>query len=159
MDNLEIQDHSHDKKYFTIVPNYILVHGCLYDREVYVQIKRIAGEHTGGTCWASQATLAKRCGISKNRLKKSLDFLVEHKLIRFMGERQVGTAGGIQSVNEYAIVDIWKRNIDYFEGMSPHDTPCVKGGSRKCPKGGHQVRTKKNQLKKNHIKKRDTSLT
>ena len=94
---LGIQDGSNDKRYFTIIPNYILNHSTLWDREVYVQMKRIAGDE--GTCWTSQKTLSKQCGISINRLKKSLTYLIDHKWIKPIGTKKVGTAGGNQEVN------------------------------------------------------------
>ena len=40
------------RKYFTQVPNYILDNLTIWEREVYIQIKKIAGED--GTCWTSQ---------------------------------------------------------------------------------------------------------
>ena len=45
MENINLQDKSGDKDYFTIIPNYVLNHSALWDREVYIQMKRIAGEN------------------------------------------------------------------------------------------------------------------
>jgi len=132
----EIQDDSGDKKYFTIIPNYILNHSTMYDREVYIQMKRITGE--SGTCWTSQKTLAKQCGISINRLKKSLKYLVDHKWIRKTGTKEVVTKGGIQEVHVYIVEDLWKLNADFFEnkkGVSHNDTPTTKGVSRNDQRG------------------------
>jgi hypothetical protein len=134
MNNINIQDDSGDKKYFTIIPNYILNHSTLWDREVYIQMKRITGEE--GTCWTSQKTLAKQCGMSINRLKKSLSYLVEHKWIQNIGKKEVITRGGIQEVNEYKIADLWKLNSDFYEskqGVSQNDIP--KGVSPKQQRG------------------------
>jgi hypothetical protein len=128
MSKISISDESGDKKYFTIIPNYILNHSTLWDREVYIQMKRITGED--GTCWTSQRTLAKQCGISINRLKKSINYLLEHKWIRQIGKKEVITKGGVQEVNEYAVADLWKMNINYYEqGVSSNDTPISKGVS------------------------------
>jgi len=136
---MEIQDGSNDKKYFTIIPNYILNHSTMWDREVYIQMKRIAGED--GTCWTSQKTLSSQCGISVNRLKKSLGYLLEHKWIKGIGTKRVYTAGGTQQVNEYKIADLWKININFYEdkGVSPDDIPLTKGVSPIEPKGYHQT--------------------
>lgn len=134
---MEIQDGSNDKKYFTIIPNYILNHSTMWDREVYIQMKRIAGER--GTCWTSQKTLAKQCGVSINRLKKSLRYLLEHKWIKEVGTKRVFTAGGNQQVNEYRITDLWDLNNKYYQdkGVSLNDTPIDKGVSPIESKGYH----------------------
>lgn len=134
MTQINIIDESGDKKYFTIIPNYILNHSTLWDREVYIQMKRITGEE--GTCWTSQKTLAKQCGISINRLKKSLSYLLEHKWIRQIGKKNISTNGGIQEVNEYRVADLWKLNVDFYEtkGIAQEDTP-LEGVSRKEQRG------------------------
>ena len=134
MSNFRIKDDSGDKKYFTIIPNYIYNHSTLYDREVYCQMKRIAGED--GTCWKSQKNLADQCGISINRLKKSIEYLVKHKWIKFNGKKTIKTLGGIQKVNEYSISDLWKMNNDFYnKGVSSNDIPTNKGVSSKCLRG------------------------
>jgi hypothetical protein len=79
MSKISISDDSGDKKYFTIIPNYILNHSTLWDREVYIQMKRITGED--GTCWTSRNTLAKQCGMSPRRLDKSLKYLDKFQCI------------------------------------------------------------------------------
>lgn len=135
----KITDESRDKLYFTIIPNYILNHSTMWDREVYTQMKRIAGET--GTCWTSQKTLAKQCGMSINRLKKSLTYLIEHKWIKFVGYKLAGSKGGKQETKEYTIVDLWDLNMKFYQdqqGVSNDDTPCPKGVSRTNPKGCHE---------------------
>lgn len=131
-------DGSGDRKYFTIIPNYILNHSSIWDREIYIQMKKIAGED--GTCYTSQETLAKKCGISVNRLKKSLKYLIEHEWIYFIGVKETGTKGGFQGVNEYRIADLWRKNIEYYEnkGVAGDDTPSVKGVSQNTSKGCHE---------------------
>ena len=138
MEKIKIQDNSGDKNYFTIIPNYILNHSTIWDREVYIQMKRITGEE--GTCWTSQKKLSKQCGISINRLKKSIKYLLENKWIEKIGTKQVETIGGIQEVNEYKIIDLWKLNSDFYnekhnKGVSPENTPITKGVSRKSQRG------------------------
>lgn len=106
----------------------------MWDREVYVQMKRITGED--GTCWTSRSNLAKQCGISVRRLDKSIEYLVEHKWIEKVGTKKVNTKGGAQEVNEYKIADLWKMNMDYYESL--------KGGAPETqpssPKGVHGKR-------------------
>jgi len=128
--NLGIEDGSNDRRYFTIIPNYVLNHSTMWDREVYVQMKRIAGEQ--GICWTSQKTLAKQCGMSINRLKKSIKYLLEHTWIKDYGTKKVGTRGGSQEVNQYKIVDLWRTNIEFYQikGVSPNDTPISKTTQR-----------------------------
>lgn len=135
MGKINIEDGSGDKKYFTIVPNYILNHSTLWDREVYIQMKRIAGEYN--TCWTSQKNLARQCGISVSRLKKSLSYLVEHGWITKTGTKEVATPGGHQEINEYKVADLWKLNTDFYEekGVALKNTPRVKGVSPKTQRG------------------------
>lgn len=127
-----IHDNSGDKKYFTIIPNYILNHSTLWDREVYIQMKKITGED--GVCWTSRKTLAKQCGMSVRRLDKSIQYLVDHKWIHKTGTKKFSTVGGKQEVNEYKVADLWKMNVDYYEnlkGYAPNAQPLSKGYARK----------------------------
>lgn len=139
MENIQLHDGSGDKEYFTMVPNYVLNHSTIWDREVYIQMKKIAGEN--GTCFMAIKKLMKQCGVSKERLSKSIKYLVEHKWISFVGQKEIPTRGGNQYVNEYRINNIWKMNSDYYsaKGGSPNDTPIAKGGSPNCAKGGRQI--------------------
>jgi hypothetical protein len=141
MSKQKFEDGSGDKNYFTVVPNYVLNHSTLWDREVYIQMKRVTGD--SGTCWMSLATLAKQCEISRNRLRKSLSYLVEHKWITKIGTKTIKTSGGEQEVNEYKVADIWKMNTDFYtaKGGSPDARPFqrgvtdeAKGGSPEVPK-------------------------
>jgi len=134
--DFKIINDSGDKKYFTIIPNYILNHSTHLDREVYIQMKRITGED--GTCWASQKTLAKQCGMSINRLKKSLSYLLDHGWIKQIGKKEVNTKGGIQKVNEYKIADLWKMYMEFYgnkKGVSLGDTAHDKGVSQNWERG------------------------
>jgi hypothetical protein len=136
-EDFSIADESGDRKYFTIIPNYILNHSTLYDREVYIQMKRIAGEK--GECWTSRASLAKKCGMSERRLDKSLRYLEEHHWIEPSGSRTVQTVGGPQQVKAYRIADLWKLNVDYYEkqkkGVAQNATPLEQRGSTDEAKG------------------------
>lgn len=138
MNNLQIIDESGDRKYFTLIPNYILNHSSHWDREVYIQMKRIAGEN--GTVWTSQTTLAKQCGFSVNRLKQSLKYLLEHKWIEKIGTKKTQSSGGKQEVNEYKIIDLWNLNNQFYQekfnkGVSPADIPLPQGVSRNEQRG------------------------
>ena len=158
-EEIKIEDGSGDKEFFTIVPNYILNHSTIWDREVYIQMKRIAGEK--GECYMSVKNLVKQCGISRERLKNSIKYLIEHKWITSIEKKPVETKGGVQFLNTYKINNIWKLNSNFYhKGGSPDDTPCDKGGSpderrgvAKLTKGGRQMTTNKINLNKNHINK------
>lgn len=137
MSKISINDQSGDKKYFTIIPNYIYNHSTIWDREVYCQMKRIAGEN--GKCWCSQEKLSKQCGISINRLKKSLKYLIEHEWIKKLPSKKVKTFKGEQFINCYSIADLWRKNIEYYEkGVSPEDTPKQLRGVTDEIKGCHE---------------------
>lgn len=152
--DMQIQDESNDRKYFTIIPNFILNHSTIWDREVYIQMKRISGEN--GTCWTARTTLARQCGMSLGRLKKSIQYLTDHKWIIAVGTRTVMTKGGPQDINEYKVLDLWKMNSDFYEkGGSLNNPPMPKGGSQNSqrgvtddPKGGSQDDDKEEQVTK-----------
>lgn len=134
-DDLHIEDGGGDRKYFTIIPNFVLNHSSHWDREVYIQMKRIAGEH--GRCWTSRNTLAKQCGISVRKLDECLKYLMEHEWIRRIGTRKVsGMKGGVQEVYEYQIVDLWRKNISFYEGGAGGALPSGKGGAGGAYQGG-----------------------
>lgn len=149
--DLKIHDESGDKRYFTIIPNYILNHSTIWDREVYIQMKKIAGEN--GTCWTSRNTLARKCGISLDRLKKSIQYLVEHRWIEKVGKKKVKTAGGEQEVNEYKICDLWEMNNNFYnnKGGSSEILPLTQRGVVKHPKGGSSNDYKEEPINNNHI--------
>ncbi len=109
-----------------------------------VKMKRIAGEN--GTCWMSIENLKKRCGIGHERLKKSIKYLLEHKWIDFVGKKEVETRGGRQFVNEYRINDLWKMNVNFYEGGSPQEALPNKV-QRGVVEGGSPQDVKKNHIK------------
>lgn len=146
----EIQDNSGDKKYFTIIPNYILNHSTANDQALYLQMKRIAGD--GGTCEAGYRYFTKQLGIGFKGYQKSLRYLIDHEWITFIGKKEVETKGGIQSVNVYKVNNLWKKNIEFYEGGAESNHHRNKGGvERKCKvvskvsQGGAESEHKKNR--------------
>lgn len=134
-EKIQIQDESNDHKYFTVIPNYILNHSSHWDREVFIQMRRITGER--GTCYTSIGKLMKQCGFCKERLNKSLKYLVDHKWISYLGKKEIQTQGGSQFVNEYRVNDIWKLNTDFYtKGGSSDDLPFKQRGVVETTKGG-----------------------
>ena len=166
MSKIKIQDESGDKKYFTIIPNYILNHSTANDQALYSQMKRYAGE--GGECFASEIKLRKQLGIGRIGLKKSIQYLLDHKWISHKGIKQVMTRGGLQDINVYVVNDIWNKNNEYYKGMSettylkgvaPDDIPLARGvveteggGVQNNTKGVVETTTKKNHKEEEPLK-------
>lgn len=152
------EDGSEDKKYFTILPNYIANHSKANDQALYFQLKRLAGEEKD-CCFPSFSYLRKQLKIGKKAIKKSLEYLIERGWIKDLGKRSIMTAGGRQMVQAYKIIDIWALNIEYYKGGS-ESTPLPKGGPEepkggsKEPKGGPVVGAKEEhkELNKNNSK-------
>lgn len=105
---LKLLDKSGDKEFFTIIPNYILNHSSVYDRALYIQMKRMAGDD--GSCWASKKELAKLCKMSVGQTTKSLKYLLERGWIKFEGKKK----GRTKPSYEYSIVNIWHINSDFY---------------------------------------------
>lgn len=150
--NVGIEDESGDRKYFTTIPNYIANHSTANDQALYFQMKKHAGER--GECFLSEKTLMSKLGIGRKALKKSINYLLDHKWIALKGHRMVNTAGGEQYVKVYSIIDIWKMNIDYYDKGVAKRTPLskrsqrgvqkdIKGVAERAPNKNHN--TNKNQ--------------
>lgn len=155
----KVSDNSGDRKYFTIIPNFIANHSTANDQSLYFQMKRLAGE--GGLCYATIAYFTEKMGIGKRAYKRSLQYLLDHNWVSYVGKEPVPTSGGIQQIDAYKINDIWKINNDfYLRGGAESDTPLElkggaekhKGGCQKAPKGGAESAPKEEPLSKN-IKK------
>ena len=74
-DRFKIIDKSGDRKYFTIVPNYIVNHSTIYEQAIYLYMKRVAGEE--GSCWESPKNIAKKLGIAPGTVRKYQKELVK----------------------------------------------------------------------------------
>lgn len=147
---MKIKDNSNDKKYFTIIPNYVLNHSSAIDQSLYIQMKRLTGDGEG-VCYASEKYFRDKLKIGRNALKNSIKYLIDHKWIEEYGERDVETKGGTQKVKTYLVKDIWKQNIEHYKGVSQIAPLTDKGVSemttRGVPnesKGVSQMTTKKN---------------
>lgn len=116
MSEVYFEDKSGDKKYFTMLPNFILNHSTAIDQALYCQLKKHAGEN--GVCFVSEKTLLVKLGIGRINLKKSFAYLLRRGWIKCIGEKEVQTKGGIQKVKCYTVVDIWQLNSKHYEGVS-----------------------------------------
>ena len=144
MGDFRVDDESGDKKYFTMVPNYVLNHSGAIEQGLYLQMKRYAGEN--GSCFASGKTLRKKLKIGKIAYRKAVDYLLEHEWIYKKGAQMVETAGGPQMVTVYGVRDLWKLNSDFYDKGGAKSAYLPKGGPKNA-KGGSETAPKKNIIK------------
>ena len=112
-EQLKIEDESGDRKYFTIIPNYILNHSTAITQALYLQLKRLAGEN--GVAYPSSKYLTKQLNICRNTLKKEFKYLLEKGWIKYNGEKEIETKGGSQKIKSYKIIDIWEINSSFYK--------------------------------------------
>lgn len=114
-----IKDESQDKKYFSIVPHFITNHSTLAERGFYLTLKRIAGE--GGTVYYSARDLGRMCGISDDTVYRLLESLLQRNWIKIAGKIPTGH----KPRRTYSIVDLWKKNIDFYNKKDKNRTGAV----------------------------------
>lgn len=127
-EGMKIEDGSNDKKYFTIIPNYIGNHSTANDQALYFQIKKHCGEN--GECYVSKRTLMKKLGIGHKTLMRSFAYLTENGWIEKIGTKKALTEGGPQTVDVYKTADIWELNFDHYESQKRVKKPVDNSGSR-----------------------------
>jgi len=108
MQNEKPQFNNESKKYFTIVPNYVIEHSSAYELAVYTYIKRVAGEN--GTCWESANNIGKKLNADHKTVRKYLKILLKKNLIE-----KVGIRGKTRPSAEYRIVKIWELNSAHYQ--------------------------------------------
>lgn len=156
-EHLFLEDDTGDKKYFTIIPNYIINHSTAVDQALYMNMKRYAGEYVNGVCYASEKTLMKNMGIGRHAFKKSIKYILDHKWITLIGKKEINTKGGVQFVSAYKVNDIWKMNTDYYKGVSK-STPPPQRGAKNGSKGVLIQPTKKNYREEEQVFKNSEEL-
>jgi len=125
----KIIDNNGDKKYFAMIPYYIINDSSIYEQSLYLIMKRIASKK--GACWASAITISRIMKASPNTVRKYRNKLLKRGWIRIVGNK-----GKTKPTNEFEIVDLWKLNVDYH----------IKGGEMRwyqnkwwvIPRGGGQ---------------------
>ncbi len=143
----QLHDTSNDKKYFTIVPNYVIETCGHTDLALYIQLKRLSGDT--GIAYPSGGFLMKKLDISKNTLIKSFRSLLDKNLIKREMDMAIDTKGGIQHTKAYSMVDIWGMNSQHFTRGVQNMTPLKrKGGSKYDAKGVQNSIPKKNHINK-----------
>ena len=106
-DKFKIIDKSGDRKYFTIIPNYVVNHSTVYEQAIYLYMKRVAGET--GTCWESPINIAGKLGVDPKTIRKYQKRLVERGWIEI-----IGTHRKTKPTIEYKIIDLWELNARYY---------------------------------------------
>jgi len=131
---IQIQDQSGDRKYFTIIPNFILNHSTAIAQALYLQLKRLAGEN--GIAYSSRAYLMNQLCISKPTLLKELGYLLEKGWIEQVEDVSIPTEGGIQKMKSYKVVDLWDLNNKFYSDNKgvKNNTPLAKGVKNRPPK-------------------------
>jgi len=155
-EQLSVQDGSNDRKYFTIIPNYVLDHSTANTQALYLQLKRLAGEN--GLAYPASRYLRGKLGISYNTLKKELGNLIKKGWIVEGEKIEIKTDGGRQKVKSYKIVDIWYINNGYFSRTIKRETPAKRGvknvvqgvSVRGVRIGAKQERVKEDYLEEPH---------
>ena len=141
MKSFNLKNESGDKKYFTQIPNMIVNHSTAYEQSLYLIMKRLAGE--GGQCFASMNFLAKKMGVDKKSVAKTITKLLARKWI--VETEKTKVRGG--SVRTFVIIDLWKLNMDNYESGRQITTP--ESGSINqesgsiIPESGRKTDTKK----------------
>ena len=150
----KIIDNSGDKKYFAMIPYYIVNHSSAYEQSLYLVMKRIASEN--GTCWASPDTIGKKMKVCPNTVRKNQNKLLKRGWIKIIGNK-----GKTKPTNEFEIVDLWKLNMDYYaKKESSTDEQSIKESSTgekivqlvslvSSPVGNKEETVKEKLLKKN----------
>jgi hypothetical protein len=105
----KFKDNSGERKYFSMIPHYIVNHSTAYEQSLYLIMKRIAGED--GSCYASLNTLSKMMGVHKTTTSKTIKKLLERNWIKEI--EPIMVKGG--HVRQFSIVDLWKKAINFYD--------------------------------------------
>lgn len=152
-DKFKITDQSGDRKYFAMIPYYIVNHSSAYEQSLYLVMKRISSER--GVCWASPQTIAKIMGVAPNTVRKYRKKLEQRGWIRKIGTRQIGITK--QITYEYEIVDLWKLNIDFYskkrKGSSNESFQQDNASSQLMPEKDSPIGNKEKEIQEELLKK------
>ena len=104
-----VRDSSGDKKYFTMIPNFLLLLCDPFEYKLYSVYKSLAGED--GECWLSTPQLAARCGMSEGKVTECRTSLMKKGLI----EGNMRQDPGYLPLWHITISNIWERNYKWAE--------------------------------------------
>lgn len=114
-----VRDASSDRKYFTMLPNFVTEIGLSpFALALYVRLKRRAGE--AGECFENTRNLALGCGMSAGQVTKAKRELAEAGLIHIATEP--GKHGG-RAFHVITVTDIWARNAAHYAQNSTPEFP------------------------------------
>jgi len=149
----QIQDQSDDKKYFTIIPNFVLNHSTATAQALYMQFKRMAGET--GTAYPSMDYLAKQLKVSKPTLRKEIKYLLEKGWIKYAGEITVNTKGGTQKMKSYNVTNLWQLNMNFYDKGGKNETGLSnpRGEKRELARG-EKIDPLRRTIKEEELKKK-----
>ena len=108
-EKLNIGDESGDRKYFTQIPNMIVNHSTAYEQSLYLIMKRIAGE--SGSCYSSLNFLAKKMGVHKTTVSKTIEKLLVREWVKEVDKKKV--QGGF--TRQFIIIDLWELNLHQYK--------------------------------------------
>lgn len=151
----QVVDESNDRKYFTIVPNYIINHSTYFEQSLYLVMKRLAGE--SGTCFATQKTIAKMMGCSQPSVTRTIEKLIKRNWIKCIGTRP----GKTRPVKEYRLIDLWKFNVNYYQEkkiVKPQNIS-LQAQNKKDSKTTEYKIVKPQNIEEEPIGRRKTALT
>lgn len=112
-DTFQIIDESSDRKYFSMIPNFIVNHSTLEERGFYLTLKRIAGEN--GEVTMTARNLADACGVSKDKVYRLYKKLLKRGWIKEGRKIEANT----KPRQSYVIVDLWELNMKYYSQNKP----------------------------------------
>lgn len=119
---IQIEDLSTEKAYFTMIPNIVLKMGLTpYELAYYIILKSIAGE--ARACFMSQKKIADLVGCSTRQLRKMNQILsspfeiLENKPLIKITYRKNELNGNMPNLIQ--IVDIWGVNMHVLQSKTP----------------------------------------
>lgn len=135
-----IEDEAPLHKYFTMIPNIVFEMGLSpIEFTLYSQLRRVCGEK--GRCWMKGDTLARLCGVGKASISRAKQELVQRGLLR------VGKGSRLKhETDRIYLVNIWRKNLDFFENLELRSSPVELGGSLGELEYEEEPYTKKNNI-------------
>ena len=106
VDGIKIIDESGDRKHFAIIPYCVINGSGVYERAMYLEMKRRASEEKTGICFSSVRVMAKRLNIGNVKVIETIEKLINRGCIKKVGTKPTGG----KPVNCYSIVNIWEAN-------------------------------------------------
>jgi len=99
------------KKYFTIIPNFIIDQLETKELALYCHIKRRTGEKEDGKYFATIKTTANELGWGTDTVRKYLKNLVDDGYITKVGTKKSKT----HPINVYSVDNIWSENNAFYK--------------------------------------------